>query len=75
MVFLDHGQNVHIHAVRANILMSFSVDFRSEYLVGAGDHGDVSGERLRACRVQAQGCGGGHGRVDRCHQKAVSPTL
>ena len=30
MVFLDHGQNLHIHAVRANILMSFSVDFRSE---------------------------------------------
>ena len=30
MVFLDHGQNLHIHVVRANILMSFSVDFRSE---------------------------------------------
>ena len=30
MVFLDHEQNLHIHVVRANILMSFSVDFRSE---------------------------------------------
>ena len=30
MVFLNHGQNLHIHAVRANILMSFSVDFRSD---------------------------------------------
>ena len=33
MVFLDHGQNLHIHAVRANILMSFSVDFRSDRLI------------------------------------------
>ena len=30
MVCLDHVQNLHIHAVRANILMSFSVDFRSD---------------------------------------------
>ena len=33
MVFLDHGQNLHIHVVRANILMSFSVDFRSDRLI------------------------------------------
>ena len=33
MVFLDHGQNLHIHAVRANILMSFSVDFRFDRLI------------------------------------------
>ena len=31
MVFLDHVQHLHIHAVRAKILMSFSVDFRSLY--------------------------------------------
>ena len=29
MVYLHHGQNLHIHAVRANILMSFSVDFEN----------------------------------------------
>ena len=27
MVFLDHGQNLHIHVVRANILMSFQSIF------------------------------------------------
>ena len=36
MVFLNHGQNLHIHAVRANILMSFSVDFRSEPNMAGG---------------------------------------
>ena len=30
IVFLDHVQNLHIHAVRARFLWAFSVDFRSE---------------------------------------------
>ena len=35
MVYLHHGQNLHIHAVRANILMSFLVDFlRADVEIG-----------------------------------------
>ena len=30
IVFLDHVQNLHIHAVRARSLRVFLVDFRSE---------------------------------------------